>query len=273
MQTPQVIDPASGAFVSEHSLRSLVCVPRSEGGLGKLISILEPKHEEWSDTEISDPAAIVDSLKKAPPGDIFTFAQKIPNLKPTFDFYYEWDNAAVIPLTTFEDWWGKRLPQVTRKNVRRSAKRGVVANEVEFNDHFISEVVQLFKAIKVKQGKAFAHQGKDFHVVKQELSEILQNTCFLGAYFEGQLIGYIKIVITGKVARIMNIIADDEHYDKRPMNVLLCKLVEVCLAKKCEYIAYGKYIYGNKLDSPLTEFKRRNGFEKLDFPRYFIPRP
>ena len=34
---------------------------------------------------------------------------------------------------------------------------------------------------------------------------------------------------------------------------------------------YGQYIYDKKADSPVTEFKRRNGFEQVLLPRYYIP--
>ena len=37
------------------------------------------------------------------------------------------------------------------------------------------------------------------------------------------------------------------------------------------YFIYGQYVYGNNTDAPLTEFKRRNGFEQMLLPRYFIP--
>jgi hypothetical protein len=37
------------------------------------------------------------------------------------------------------------------------------------------------------------------------------------------------------------------------------------------HLIYGKFTYGNKTKSPLTEFKRRMGFDKAEFPRYFIP--
>ena len=38
-----------------------------------------------------------------------------------------------------------------------------------------------------------------------------------------------------------------------------------------KYLTYGKYIYGNHTKSPLTEFKRRNGFQPTLVPRYYIP--
>ena len=59
--------------------------------------------------------------------------------------------------------------------------------------------------------------------------------------------------------------------DKRPLNALITKAVEICAQKGVGYFVYGNYIYGNKKDSSLVEFKRRNGFEQLNFPRYYIP--
>jgi len=69
----------------------------------------------------------------------------------------------------------------------------------------------------------------------------------------------------------MAILALNSHHDKRPMNALLSKAMEVCAQKGVGYFVYGNYIYGNKKDSSLVEFKRRNGFEQVDFPRYYIP--
>ena len=34
---------------------------------------------------------------------------------------------------------------------------------------------------------------------------------------------------------------------------------------------YGQYTYGKKTSSPLIEFKKRNGFEEVRVPRYYIP--
>ena len=75
----------------------------------------------------------------------------------------------------------------------------------------------------------------------------------------------------GKLASILNIVRDPNHFDKRPGNVLLAEVVKACVEKKVTYLIYGKYVYGNKTSSSLTEFKRRNGFEMVRFPRYYIP--
>jgi hypothetical protein len=123
----------------------------------------------------------------------------------------------------------------------------------------------------LRQGVPNADYGKDFNVVKEEYSSYLDKSEFIGAYLESELIGIIKLVYMGQLASIMQIISKTTHYDKRPTNVLITKTVEVCKAKGISFLIYGKFVYGNKTDSSLTEFKRRNGFEQINFPRYYIP--
>ena len=79
------------------------------------------------------------------------------------------------------------------------------------------------------------------------------------------------MVYVDHVATLMHIISMNEHYDKRPMNALIAKAAEVCEQKGISQLIYGKFIYGNKRRSSLVEFKRRNGFEQVNFPRYYIP--
>ena len=55
------------------------------------------------------------------------------------------------------------------------------------------------------------------------------------------------------------------------MNALIAKAVEVCEQKRVSHFIYGQFIYGNKRKSSLLEFKRRNGFEEITFPKYYIP--
>jgi hypothetical protein len=37
------------------------------------------------------------------------------------------------------------------------------------------------------------------------------------------------------------------------------------------YLTYGLFNYGNKKDSPLREFKIRNGFHEILVPRFYLP--
>jgi hypothetical protein len=64
----------------------------------------------------------------------------------------------------------------------------------------------------------------------------------------------------------MQIISRVEHRDKSINNALLAKAVQLCEDRGIPRLFYGEW--GR---SGLREFKRHNGFEKLDLPRYYIP--
>jgi hypothetical protein len=240
---------------------------------GKWLRTATVEDEEWLEGQIvSDPEVFIAGLKQTKPkADIFTFAQKLPDTKPKYQYHFEWDNVAAIPTTSYKEWWEKKLPQVTRKSVRRGIKRGVIAEVSRFDDALVKGIVGIHNSTLMKQGGPFAHYGKEFDIVKKEYGTYLDRSEFLGAYYQNELIGIIKLVYIDELASIMQIITMDQHYDKRPTNILITKAVEVCEKKGISFLIYGKYVYGNKTDSSLTEFKRRNGFEKIEHPRYFIP--
>jgi hypothetical protein len=241
--------------------------------LGKWVKIACVHDEAWTKGQvIVDPEQFISLLKASHlKADIFTFCQKLPETQPKYNYYFEWDNVAAIPLSTFDDWWEKRLPQVTRKNVRRSLKRGVIVKIVDLNDDMLMAITDIFNERPVREGKKFPHFGKDFETVKKEVSTILDRCIFIGAYYGDELIGYIKLVFMGPIASILNIVSKIKHSDKRPTNALISKAVEVSIMHGASYLIYGKYTYGNKSSSSLAEFKRRNGFEQISFPRYYIP--
>ncbi|HEY1663729.1 MAG TPA: hypothetical protein VGI03_15025 [Verrucomicrobiae bacterium] len=239
------------------------------GSLFKLAAIRDADVVE--DAPVKDPQAFIAALKTSGlQADVFTFFQRPPDVSPRFDFHFEWDNYAAVVVSTFEDWWEK-LPQETRKNVRRAAKRGVTAQAVPFDDELARGIWQLCNESPMRQGKPFWHFGKDFETVKREHSTYEERSDFIGAYFEGHLIGFIKMVYVDSVAFILHILASNAYTDKRPINALIAKAVEVCAQKGMRYFVYDHYVYGNKTDSSLVEFKRRNGFEQVRFPRYYIP--
>ena len=240
--------------------------------LGKWMKIAGIHDEEWLTGQlVDDPSTVVDHMKKGRlKADLFTFTQKIPDVTPRYKLAMEWDNAAAIRTSNFKDWW-ESLPQVARKNVRRSQKRGVTVRLVEFNDELVGGLMKIFSQTLIKQGIPFAHHGKDFETVKKEHSGLLDRSEFIGAYSGDELIGFIKLVYMGDIAAILNIVTMDQHYDKRPANALITKAVEICEQRKMSHLLYGKFTYGNKTNSPLTEFKHRNGFEQINFPRYYVP--
>lgn len=220
---------------------------------------------------VPDPGEFVSRLKQSGlPADVLTFFQRPPDVHPKYPHSVEWENYAVVPVTSFDAWW-ESLPQESRKNTRRASKRGVELKLVPFDDELARGIHKICNETPVRQGRPFWHYGKDFATVKRAFSTYPERTEFIGAYFEGELIGFIQLVYVDRLAFIMGILALTAHHEKRPMNALLAKAMERCVEKQAGYFVYGNYAYGNKSHDSLMEFKRRNGFERLEFPRYYLP--
>ena len=239
---------------------------------GKWLPIAAVHDEELVEGEtVTDPESFVSRLKETGlKSDIFTFAQKLPDTTRKFKYHFEWENFAVIPITTFLEWWEKRTESSVRRAVRKAAKSGITVRVAEFNDAFIKDIVNINNESPVRQGKAFWHFQKDSDAVKLENSTYPGRNLFLGAYYQDELIGYIRLIYTGKVASTIQLLTMMKHFDKRPANALIAKAVEVCEQQGISYLMYCNYIY-NDPKSSLTEFKRRNGFEQVLLPRYYIP--
>ncbi len=220
---------------------------------------------------VADSAPFITELKKSGlQADVLTFFQRPPDVTPKFKHHFEWDNYAAVDCSNFDAWWEK-LPQEARKNTRRSAKRGVTVKLAAYDDELVRGIHKLCNESPMRQGKPFWHYGKDFETVKREHATFMERSDFVAAYFENELIGFIKMVRVDQIAFILHILAFNSHYDKRPLNALLTEAVKICSQKGVKYFVYDKYVYGNKTDSTLVEFKRRNGFEQINFPRYYIP--
>lgn len=239
---------------------------------GKWLRIAAVNDEELVEGEIThDPQLFISELKRGPlRADIFTFPQTIYGAPPKYQYPFEWDNAAVACTTSFKDWWEK-LPQEARKNARRAVKKGVSVRVAKLDDEFVEGIKGIYDETPLRQGMHFWHFGKDVETVKMENGTYPERSEFIGAYLEAELIGFIKLVYVDQTAKIMQILSKTQHYDKRPMNALLAKAVEVCQEKKMSYLVYSRFTFGNKKTSPLTEFKRRNGFDQMNFVRYFVP--
>lgn len=245
----------------------LICVN------GTLVKVASIYGEQWLHSNIDiNIDTLLNKIKLTQlSADIFTFSQKIPNVTPSYNYHMEWDNYAVIHLHSYDNWWKHQITQVTRKNVRRAIKRGVTTRIVAFDNAFIAGIVDIYNETPIRQGRRFWHYGKDIAVARRENSSYLDRSEFIGAYYGDELIGFLKLVYMDKVAAIMQILSKNSHFDRRPANALIAKAVECCEHKNVSYFVYGNYIYEGNTQSPLIEFKRRNGFEPILVPRYYIP--
>jgi hypothetical protein len=239
---------------------------------GKWIKIAAVQDEDLIEGEtVADPGSFIARLKESGlDADLFTFSQRVPDVNPRHSYQLDWENAAVIPITTFSDWWKDRVEYSIRKGVNRAKKLGVVTKIADFNDEFVEGVRRIYNEIPVRQGRPFWHYGRDFRSTRRVLETYLDRSVFIGAYHQDELIGSMKLTYVGCTATIMHILSSINHLEKRPNNALLAKAVEVCESANKSYFIYGSFVYYDP-NSALTEFKRRSGFEQVLFPRYYIP--
>ena len=242
--------------------------------LGKWVKVASVHQDDWAETELADPEACLQELAKQREAglriDVLNFAQKLPSTAARYTYPLESQSIAAIRINSFKEWW-ESLPQETRKNVRRSQKRGVEIRLGVFNDQLVSDIVSINNERPVRQGRRFPHYGKSFDQVKRDYSSYLDRSDLICAYCGAELIGILKLVYRGEIASILQLLVKLDHQDKRTANALLSKAVELCAAKGLSHLTYGNFYYGNKSDSSLTEFKKRHGFEEVLVPRYYVP--
>jgi hypothetical protein len=242
---------------------------------GRFIRTAAVHDEFWLAREIEDPASLIEALKVHAPthlkADLFTFSQRLPATAPKYGYFIEWDSVAGIRVDNPGQWWDA-LPQEARKNVRRAAKRGLEVRLAEFNDDLLRGIVSINNESPMRQGRPFAHYGKDLEAVRKDYGSFLDRAKFIGAYVGDELVGLAQLIYMGDTATILELLSKASHYDKRPANALIAKAVDVCAADGLSFLTYGKFTYGNKgADNSLTRFKRHNGFEEFRLPRYYVP--
>jgi hypothetical protein len=231
---------------------------------------LDAEHYE----SISDPAAGIEELRNCgAPMDVFTFVERLSNTAPRFPYAIEWDNLAALRVSSFEDWWTKQVNAKTRNMVRRAEKSGVTVRELGFEDALVRGISSIYNESPIRQGRRFPHYGKDCETVRRENGTFLDRSVFLGAFAEGTLIGFAKIVSdqNQQQAGLMQIIAMNQHRDKATTNALIAQAVRSCADRQIPYLFYSHFAYGKKQRDSLSDFKQHNGFQRIDLPRYYVP--
>lgn len=217
---------------------------------------------------VTDPAAFAERLSAGDGrrADLFTFIQPIPDPAPRFDYYTEYDHAAVLRLSTYDHWWKHQIKDKTRNMVRKAQKSGIVLRDVAFSDELVEGIVRIHNETPIRQGRRFRHFGKPFEAVKADHATFLERSDFIGAYYEGELVGFIKLVHGAGVSHLMQIISLVKHRDKAPTNALIAKAVERCATKGVPLLHYGSWSRRS-----MGEFKKHHAFERVAIPRYYVP--
>jgi hypothetical protein len=239
---------------------------------GKLIRIARLDAEGYDFLE--DPEAALGILRQSHGrADLFTFIQKLSDTSPQYSFPMEWDNMAALQVSTFDDWMTKQIDFKARNKARKAAKSGVVVREVPFNNDLVNGISAIYNESPVRQGKAFWHYGKDIEAVRKMNATYMERTIFIGAFFENSLIGFVKLVTNeeGSQAGLMQIVSMIKHRDKAPTNALVAQAVRSCADRRISHLWYANFSYGKKQEDGLADFKRHNGFQKIELPRYYVP--
>ena len=227
--------------------------------------------EEW-DEDVADPQSVVNAIKRSGIRiDLFTFVQRLPESRPKFDYHMVWDSVAAVPIKNYEHWLENQITKQARNRIKKARKTGVEIRHIPFDDELIKSISDIYNEMPIKQGRRYRHYGMSLERVRTANSTFLERCDFIGAYYDHELIGYIKIVYSDRYARTMGILAKVRHRDKSPMNLLLAKAIEICAEKKVSFLTYARYDYGKVGSESMKEFKKNNGFENILVPRYYIP--
>lgn len=227
--------------------------------------------DEWYQ-DLSDPLRLVQELILDPPSaDVFTFIIR-PSDEAGEDLYFhrDLDNVAAAKISDYEAWWSG-IGSKTRALVRKAQKSGVRVKVVELDEAMLAGIERIYNETPVRQGKPFWHYRKDRDYLRRLHATYPDRSDFLAAYVEGELAGFVKLVYTGRTANTMHIISMNAHRDKAVNNALIAKSVEVCAGRGCNLLVYDKFDYESGGSATLQQFKRNNGFERLNYPRYYVP--
>lgn len=239
---------------------------------GRLIRVAQIDGDKY--TFPLDPEAFLKGLRACGKRiDLFTFLQKLPESTPQYPYPMEWDNLAVLPVSTFDHWWSQQIRSLVRNRARQAEKRGVVFREVPFGDTLLHGICGIYNESPIRLGKRFPHYGMSLEKARQYAGTFLDRSTYIGAFLGEEMIGFVKLVVdeTGTHACMVHILGSVEHKDKAPTNGLIAQAVRFCAERGIKYLVYENFSYGKKKEDSLSHFKEVNGFSRFDLPRYYIP--
>src|SRR6266567_4272352 len=153
---------------------------------GRLIRIARLDGDKYQ--FLDDPEPVVDGLRKCGTRiDLFTFMQKLPATSPKYDYPMEWDNLAVLPVSTFDHWWNQQIRSYPRNRARQAEKKGIVFRETPFNDTLVQGIWEVYNECPIRQGKPFIHYGKDLEWVRRHAGTFLDTSIFIGAFLDDKM--------------------------------------------------------------------------------------
>jgi hypothetical protein len=233
--------------------------------MGTIVKTAMLRQEWYSD--LHDPVEVVEVLKNGNTNvDLLTFWERFPEGEPKYKFHTEWEETSVMRVETFIQWWKHQLNPKVRTKIRKAEKKGLLVRKAFFDDELVRGISEIFNETPIRQRNRFWHYGKSLESVKKDMGRDLDRSEFLGAYYEGKLVGFIKLLYGDKFADPVECLSMLEHSDKAPNNALIARAVAICEEKGLKFLTYGPWRRGTH-----AQFLQSNGFEKMIFHRYYVP--
>jgi len=239
---------------------------------GRLIRFARLEREKYE--VLTDPESVLEGLRSSGVRiDLFTFIQTPPETQPKYNYPMEWDNLAVLPVSTFDEWYSRQIRFAPRGRVRQAEKKGVTVREVPFDDNLVRGIWEVYNESPICQGKRSRHYGSDLQTVRKKEATFPDKSVFIGAFLDGQMIGFLRIVVDEfrKQARLIEFMSMVRHRDKCSSNALIAQCVRSCAERGVRFLIYERFAYGKKAADGLSQFKEVNGFGRVDIPRYYVP--
>ena len=239
---------------------------------GKLLRIARIQGDKYR--FLDNPEAMIEGLRKCGERiDLFTFIQRLPETEPKYRYPMEWDNLAVLPVSTFEHWWTQQIGFKARNKAKQAEKKGVALREIPFDDALLKGIREIYNECPVRRGRPFPHYGMSLDRAHEYAGTFLDRSVFIGAFLGDSLIGFTKLVTdeTCTQACAIHILSMHRHRDKAPTNALIAQAVRSCAERRISFLLYDHFSYGKKSRDSLSDFKANNGFQRVDIPRYYVP--
>jgi hypothetical protein len=241
---------------------------------GHMLRIARIEGDKYCFLDEHEPTSMVECLRKSDTRiDLFTFVQRVTEPEPKRSYPWEWDNFAVLSISTFDHWWSKQIKDKTRNLIRKAEKKGVTIREIPLDESLARGIWTIYNECPIRQGKIFPHYGMSLERVYEYAATFLDRSIFIGTFLGDSLIGFAKLTVdeTHTQAGLMHILSMLQHRDKAPTNALIAQAVRYCAHREIPYLIYSNFAYGNKKSDGLSGFKEHNGFKRIDVPRYYIP--
>lgn len=223
---------------------------------------------------LENPQVFLDELRFSKARiDLFTFIPRLSERETRYPYPIEWDNMAVLPVSTFERWWTEQIGFKARNKAKQAEKKGIIVREIPFDDFLVKGIWEIYNECPIRQERRFPHYGKSVEAVRAMSETFLESSIFIGAFDADKLVGFLKLTVDDDCAQagIMHIVSLLAYRDKAPTNALIMQAVRACADRGISSLVYANFAYGRKLRSTLSDFKERNGFERVDIPRYYVP--